>query len=226
MFRSEKELVSTITLSANFLVHLIPDDLQNTAGSLSILQEANLGHGVPDLILAKYDSSTGILCRSQRLNYKDLAVYTIIGKQEAGIDFETLKDKTKLSNSGLRKILTTLETEGMIVDNEGDYTITSDSDNLGVEVVAIEAKLKNWKRALKQAYRYKWFASYSYVFLDEQFIQPAVKNKSLFKSYNVGLASVNRDGVIDVKLRPQRVKPYDDAMHFLVREHLLFGTKE
>jgi hypothetical protein len=45
--------------------------------------------------------------------------------------------------------------------------------------------LKNWKRALYQAHRYKWFANEAYVLLPESNIKPALNQIELFEQYNV-----------------------------------------
>jgi len=62
------------------------------------------------------------------------------------------------------------------------------------KVYAVEAKLKDWKRALKQAFRYKDYANRSWVVMDEKHINPARKNLSMFQALGVGLASISTEG--------------------------------
>lgn len=59
------------------------------------------------------------------------------------------------------------------------------------KIVGIEAKLKNWQRALTQAYRYKHFSNCVYVVLDEHYARPAIKAIDEFKRFNVGLVSIS-----------------------------------
>lgn len=69
--------------------------------------------------------------------------------------------------------------------------------------IAIEAKLKNWKRALFQAYRYNFVADKSFVVLPEKNIKPALANISEFEFFNVGLIGVT-DTEIIVHYKPKK----------------------
>lgn len=56
-----------------------------------------------------------------------------------------------------------------------------------IQVWAFELKLKNWKRALYQAFRCKSFADWVFVVLPSEKRSLASKNVDLFRSFNVGL---------------------------------------
>src|SRR5699024_4364390 len=85
---------------------------------------------------------------------------------------------------------------------------------------AIEAKLRNWKRALQQAYRYRWFAEYAYVVLDHHYSGPAITQLNLFKKHNVGLASIDSKGNIIKHYHPKRKEPFDLRMQRLFSEKI------
>ncbi|KKK71186.1 hypothetical protein LCGC14_2916450, partial [marine sediment metagenome] len=85
---------------------------------------------------------------------------------------------------------------------------------------AIEAKLKDWKRALKQAYRYKWFAEYSYVVMDAHYSNSAIKNINVFEKYNVGLATITTTGELKRYYNPTRERPFDQKMQILFSEKI------
>lgn len=80
------------------------------------------------------------------------------------------------------------------------------------EIISIEAKLKNWKRALRQAYRYKSFSEESYVFMDESYIGSPLKNIDEFKKYNIGLCGVTEKG-INLYYKPIDTKPFSDELY-------------
>lgn len=63
------------------------------------------------------------------------------------------------------------------------------------ELVAFEAKLRNWKVALHQAYRNSHFAHFSYVVLPSEYASAALKNVKEFKRRGVGLCVVHEAGV-------------------------------
>lgn len=58
---------------------------------------------------------------------------------------------------------------------------------LATEIVSIEAKLSDWRRALNQAYRHLDYAHRSWVLLDATRSSAALKNLSRFKRLNLGL---------------------------------------
>ena len=72
---------------------------------------------------------------------------------------------------------------------------------------AIEAKLKNWKRALEQATRYQDYAEQAWVLLDEKSITPALNNIEHFKHFDIGLSTISRDGVLSSFHTPTIRKP-------------------
>lgn len=84
-------------------------------------------------------------------------------------------------------------------------------------IVAIEFKLTKWKRALEQAYRYRSFSSESYVFLDNDFIDSAVKNIEKFQRYNIGLCGVSRERIV-LYHAPIYKEPYSENLYCKANE--------
>lgn len=60
-------------------------------------------------------------------------------------------------------------------------------------IIAIEAKLRNWKKALQQAHRNKLFADRVYVAIPEKFSSAALLNISKFRNASVGLILVGKN---------------------------------
>lgn len=81
------------------------------------------------------------------------------------------------------------------------------------DVVAIEAKLRDWRRALVQAYRYIQFASQSWVLLDAKQANGALRNLDAFQTAGIGLATLSVSGVLTVCV-PARVVPPNSAPPF------------
>jgi hypothetical protein len=65
------------------------------------------------------------------------------------------------------------------------------------ELIAFEAKLSDWRRAIHQAYRNTVFAQRVYVVLPALIAARAAKAHDLFSRYNIGLCSVE-DACINV----------------------------
>lgn len=60
------------------------------------------------------------------------------------------------------------------------------------KLVAFEAKLKNWKKGLQQAFRYRYFADKSILVMPADSIKAAVSNLDHFKELEVGLWSFDK----------------------------------
>lgn len=81
-----------------------------------------------------------------------------------------------------------------------------------VELVAVEAKLRDWKRALFQAVRHLSFADYTWVLLDKAGADVASQHAEMFELRGVGLAALSPHG--DVKVltpapRSNRIRAHD-----------------
>jgi hypothetical protein len=61
-------------------------------------------------------------------------------------------------------------------------------------VIAVEAKLSDWSRAIVQAYRNRQFADESWVVLDHRYYKAALAQLARFERSGVGLASVDVTG--------------------------------
>jgi hypothetical protein len=79
--------------------------------------------------------------------------------------------------------------------------------NIGCDLYSFEAKLLNWRKALTQAYRATSFSHFSYVVLPEQTALTALNFDCEFINRNVGLCSVNNNGIL-IHLAAPRCKPF------------------
>lgn len=88
-------------------------------------------------------------------------------------------------------------------------------------LISVEAKLRDWGRALDQAARYLSYSDQSWVLLDERFSAPAVKNVDQFELRNVGLAGLAKSGQIEIHFRPRRSESITDHDHWVVNSEVL-----
>lgn len=82
-----------------------------------------------------------------------------------------------------------------------------------VRTYAFELKLRNWQRALVQAYKYSSFANYSWVILDQAHIKPALANIAAFQRANIGLLSIDITGAITYHHQPKFQTPYSPNLY-------------
>ena len=66
------------------------------------------------------------------------------------------------------------------------------------KMYAIEAKLRDWKKALHQATRYLDFAHQSWVLLDNYYCLPAIENKMEFEKRKIGLMTIRPSGALTI----------------------------
>lgn len=93
-----------------------------------------------------------------------------------------------------------------------------------VSIISFELKLKDWKKAAKQAFRYKSFSNISYVVLTSKSANNALNNIALFEKYNIGLAKFNADSTFDILHKPILNTPYSEKLnHRLVN---VIGTSK
>lgn len=96
--------------------------------------------------------------------------------------------------------------------------------SIGNEIIAFEAKLSNWRKAIHQAWRNTSFANQVYVVLPRKHATAAIKNRVEFDERGVGLCVVDEGGV-EVLIRSslnQPVMPWLNrkAMHALVNDRI------
>lgn len=92
--------------------------------------------------------------------------------------------------------------------------------------IAIELKLKDWKRAMKQAFRYRCFSNIVYVVLPENTANRAKSNTSLFEQYNIGLATFNTDQDFDIVFKPQLCNPFSESLNTKLSEQIKGSRKK
>ena len=90
------------------------------------------------------------------------------------------------------------------------------------EIIAFEAKLNRWQKALNQAYRNTSFSHYSYVLLPEKAAKSAMKYADEFKRRSVGLCSMHgssiRVEIMAVKNKPLQPWLTESASSYISME--------
>jgi len=128
-----------------------------------------------------------------------------------------MRSSSKKVNQSVRRLVE----EGFVVQTSEALKVSRRYESHAQTIVAIEAKLTNWKRALSQAYKYNWFSHYSFVLLPESRVSRARENLDQFKRLKVGLASIALDGRVELVYTPPRRKPYSLSMEMQLNESVL-----
>lgn len=210
-FRSERELVDLFKST-----YYNKFDVKNTR----MLEEVGLGFGFADLVIAELKESLN-LPKREKLSPIDINVYQVISRKKK-VSLENVKRITGIRQNEVRKSLERLVDDCFIKKIDSYFELNIKYKLPFKKSIAFEAKLSNWKRALTQAYRYKWFADYAYVVMDEANANQAIRNLSQFENYNVGLLTISVDGNIKTYYRPQKQLPIDPVMQMMFSEEILY----
>jgi len=102
-----------------------------------------------------------------------------------------------------------------------DFVLIENLENHINYIVSIELKLRNWKKALNQAFRYRAFSNESYVILDEDHIDLGLKNIEYFKKFNIGLGSLNSNSELKIFYKPLISKPFSTRFNSILKNYFL-----
>jgi len=213
MFSSEQELVNCITRQMESDTDLV------RGAHRSIFTELNLGYGIADVVAIGHENN--FAPRKNHLEFFDISLLSLIENEER-VSFEDIVYITKSPARKINDSLLSLIDEEFVVFRKGHYFSQKKYADSLTDSIAIEAKLRDWRRALKQAYRYKWFADKSFVFLPSENTVVPQQNLHLFERYNVGLAGVSEENGIEILFAPTVEKPISARMRMALNEHLLF----
>lgn len=160
--------------------------------------EVNSGFGIADIVYFNIDEDSvqkrhdaGFPAVS---SYEILETFSVINKlKEDCINITYLHKKLPYSEKIFKEKILGFLIQNNIVENvDNTYLKLKYTYEIPInEVIAVEAKISNWKRGLYQAYRYKQYADKSYLALHTNYLQRAMKNISIFIDLNIGLIEVN-----------------------------------
>ena len=214
MFETEENLViSSIPHCETLTSTAYKGVKENTV----VLREVNVGFGRADIVVVEH---TPCSYQQKVLLKHDISIYKAIEKQGQS-SVTAIVESTRLNKQQVNNSLEKLGELGYITWRCPEtIELAKRYESTIRDVIAIEAKLKDWKRALNQAYRYKWFASRSYVLLDDAHLRPAIKNLSAFQSLGVGLISLDLEGNWKMIYEPTPGEPINDKMAILLNEQV------
>ena len=113
------------------------------------------------------------------------------------ISLIAMLENSKVKIKNIKDFFILQEVNGMI--GRPDILLKSKTNT---KIITIEVKLKNWKRALQQAYKYRSFSDVAFICMDEKNVKQALDNLDLFKKCNIGLLTINSKNKIKIYFEP------------------------
>lgn len=183
---------------ANNVLDLFPsqDRPQWTAGSLSV------GAGMPDLLVISCQPQIQVLTQIEKPCEFILAYLRTVSRACQ----ETISIRIGYPIKKIAKYLKMLVDAKIIHDKSGVFSLSPIWREILPEIVTVEAKVKNWRKSVQQAYRNSIFAHRSFVALPEQ-VARRVKTDPVFSKLGIGLLAVNEKQQVYVLRRSRRQNP-------------------
>ncbi|MGO2129282.1 MAG: hypothetical protein ACTH4U_11115 [Pseudoalteromonas prydzensis] len=166
-------------------------------------REFDCGYGIADAVIFNYKSDSSLLDLSK---IQDDWAYTLKSlPYRQNFDVYLLAEMSGASLAVSKKALKKFIEAGYCEErSNGLYVKLRQPKLLCTSMIAIEAKLRDWKKAIWQANRYKIFSNESWVLLDKKHSSAAIKNLNEFKRFNTGLATFSPKGCYEVHFSPKR----------------------
>lgn len=191
-------------------------------------KEVGVGYGIADLVLFKL-SPLKCKIRKNHKQYNKIEnenafkIFEFLPEsgEKKKADLEYLVKELKISKQSLKyKYLKQLLDDKFIkiVDNKYYFKINGWMP-IAKEIIAVEAKLKDWKRGIVQANRYKSFANKTYLAMPMQ--QEKNIDKVLLEKHNIGLMLFDvNTGKLKIK-NPKKEKALNKYKANLATESIL-----
>ena len=174
--------------------------------------ERGYGRGVADLVVLDFDPAALSVRTSSALAPVDVSLAYFVGtlRQLGSITGGEIDEVDRaVSPRTNRRAIRSLVSSGHLVENEGRLTLHPALRPTLARLVAIEAKLSDWRGGLLQASRYTAFADQSYLALPERAAARVLaEDPDVPRALGVGLISVGQTARIIIaapRLRPREV---------------------
>lgn len=161
-----------------------------------------LGAGIPDIVRAAYEPEVAALKGADDSSLAVLAYLRTVGR--ARQDTICLKLRKPEKAIGLR--LSALEAASIISEQNGLYVLTSRWRCVLPEVLCIEVKVADWRRALSQAARNRIFSNKSFIALPEN-VAVRIRDESMVRHLGIGLLAVSENDDVKIVRRARSAMP-------------------
>lgn len=168
-----------------------------TAGSIPI------GAGLPDLLVVSYQDALLALSSVNFSEAEILAYLRVVKKATPN----AIATSTRRSLRSITKALNQLEQMAAVAKaSRSSFRLTAEWKSILPEIVAIEVKVTNWRRAICQASRNRIFTHQSYVALPIE-TGKRVRRLPVITQLGLGVLGVEAAGKVRLLRRAKRTRP-------------------
>lgn len=209
IFKLEKDLVTE-------LVKLLKED----HNIKYVTRELRNGNNIADIVFSDEIERNYAIFKEYIQSY--YYVNKMLNKKSIKVD--DLKIESDVLQKEFKKFLKFLEREGYINIKENKIEVIKKVRFATKNIVAIEAKLSDWRAGLEQAITYKVYSDYVYVAMEKTYFKNV--DVELFKEKNVGLILVEK-GKMTKKVTPKKEKNNNlEIKYYMVDKFISSLNKE
>jgi hypothetical protein len=158
-----------------------------------------IGAGMPDLVVVSYYPELLALANIELADASIFAYLRAVRKAR----LETIAERTGTCAKKLSDRLSSLVDAEAIEASCDTFALSPLWREILTEVITIEVKVSNWKKAIRQAARNRIFAHLSFVALPEPLAR-RIRTEPLLSGLGIGLISVSDSEGVAVIRKPRR----------------------
>lgn len=203
-FRFESDMIPSLRLALPRLVFG-----HRPSAAVEVFSEVPAVHGVPDLAAVRFDQ--GAIERRRSAGVRPLTTDTEVRAVAAlgpgPTCIRDLASRLRMTHDYVRRaIIPLLAERGWVFLSDDQVALRPDAAWVSRRVVTVEAKLRDWQRAIAQARRQQLSADAAYIALDSQACRNIENDLGRISDSGVGVISVSAEtGVSRVLIRPRVV---------------------
>lgn len=161
-----------------------------------------IGAGVPDLVVASYHRDVLALAQVDISHSAILAYLRVVGRAR----LETIAERLQMPEKAAQKRLEALLDARVLSVLDSVFVLPAPWKDILPEIVTIEVKVADWKRAVEQASRNRIFAHRSYIAVPQR-VADRIRTEPLLGQLGLGLVGVTDDNSVQIVRRPRRRQP-------------------
>lgn len=167
-----------------------------------VLASKRIGAGAPDLTIVTCAPYAGALADLDPQSTSIIAFLRAV----RWATLETLTERLRIRSHSLGIRLDALIESELLTASSRAFSLAARWRNVLPEVVTVEAKVSNWRRATAQAARNRVFCHRSLVALPEAQAHLAASDQAL-RWHGIGIISIDRNGDTKMLRRSRRGRP-------------------
>lgn len=197
------------------VLRALDDVLPRTSLPTWVACSLMVGAGMPDLLAVSLDPRVVAIADPDIADSSVLAYLRAVGCAR----FDTIVDVLGRKPANLSASLNALVDAAVVADTAEGFSLEPVWRAILPEVVSIEAKVSNWRKAIHQAARNQLFSHRSFVALPPRVAERALEDESL-SLHGIGVLSVTQDGAVAVVRQAVAREPMLWAYYYHLAHHV------